>query len=174
MQNTFLLATSTLADSEVIEYPLIQNCQSKNSRIFHRQTKLDAPCGNHREYFFYVSEFPTNPQAACNNTRNCLIRFAILPAGTASHATCCSLLTSRTLTRSASEVVESPPRSRFGFVGYDSVPFDDGTPVWRASTATASRSARAVALNSASATWWLFDPWCRTRCKFISAFAASA
>src|SRR5258707_1470533 len=34
---------------------------------------------------------------------------------------------------------------------YDSVPFDDGTPVCRGSTATPSRSARADDLNRASA-----------------------
>lgn len=61
----------------------------------------------------------------------------------------------------------------FRRVIYDSEPFDEGTPDWRGSIATASRSARAVDLNSDSEMWWLFEPWCNTRCRFIRALAAS-
>ena len=39
-------------------------------------------------------------------------------------------------------------------VHVDSVPFVDGTPTTRASSATASRNARATDLNCASTMWW--------------------
>jgi hypothetical protein len=37
--------------SEVIEYPLRQNCQPKNSWNFHRRKKQLRRSGNRREFF---------------------------------------------------------------------------------------------------------------------------
>ena len=49
-----------------------------------------------------------------------------------------------------------------------------GTPVMRGSGSTAIRSARAVALKTASLMWWLLRPWCATTCRLNRPLAATA
>ena len=55
----------------------------------------------------------------------------------------------------------------------DRAPLVDGTPSTRGSSATASRSARATALNCASTTWWALRPDSTRTCRQTCADAVS-
>jgi hypothetical protein len=46
------LQRAAVTIGEVIEYPLRQNCQPKNSRNFHRRAKVAQQCGKFRKNFF--------------------------------------------------------------------------------------------------------------------------
>src|SRR5262249_49694325 len=54
------------------------------------------------------------------------------------------------------------------------LPLVEGTPVTPGSHATAVRSARAVALNSVSAMWWLLRPRSTSRCRLKRPWSTSA
>src|SRR5690606_37538861 len=56
----------------------------------------------------------------------------------------------------------------------DSVPLVEGMPLARGSGSTASRRARATALNAASAMWWLLAPSSCATFSVMRAFIATA
>jgi len=54
------------------------------------------------------------------------------------------------------------------------LPLDEGIPCCRGSSDTASRNARAVPLNNASAMWCELSPWCSNWCRLILELAETA